>query len=338
MSPFKRREKPERTSSDRAFWYMVISSLLFVPYAPLSDSIPLGGYAAAFWRSLIVLAAFFVYALFHDDEFKPLRWRDTWGYLGFIVTVMGTWGPLAWAFKKDGIAVGTTVYAAAGLLFGIIVSIVGKTFTRTVRKKRGALSAVWLFSLLGVTMIGLIGVYLVYAPSFAHLGVKVACAAAGAGIGDTLHSLVNQHMKYYPAVQGVILVQAGSTLGNLIMVPCTHEHFTGPLSHMQVLYLGAFAACSFFGSLMNFKGTQELNDAARMVLIGLIEITGGVFLGDVLLHESITFSMWIGVACLFFASIAMEFVPSGKKTAKSSNNEPAEGAVILTAAETPASS
>jgi drug/metabolite transporter (DMT)-like permease len=269
--------------------FVVLSSLFYASYGiwtKLTGDF-FGGYTASAIRSVFVLLILIPLALAFGQLAK-IHWRRDWRQMaGLILTAALIWGPLYYAVLHAGVGISLTINYAAMVIgmffFGWL--LVRERFTRDK----------WLS-----TALGLIGLWLIFAPSTSGLGWLALSAALLSGFAAAAHYVIGKQLPYN-ATQSTIIMWAASVIANTAMLFVLREQFPSIGLHMEWFYLFIFGVASVAATWLFMKGIK-LIEAGAAGILGLLEIVFAVLFGALFFHERPGTVVLLGVVSIIAAA------------------------------------
>jgi drug/metabolite transporter (DMT)-like permease len=268
---------------------IVLSSVFYASYGIWTKLMgnSFGGYSASAWRSLVVLLLLVPIAAAYR-QFEPLGWARNWRQLlGLVVGSLVIWGPLYYAILHAGIGISLAVsyaFIVIGMfIFGRVLA--GESFSRDKQLS---------------TLLGLVGVALVYATNLSYISWITIAAAIISGLGSASNMVITKLIPYN-ATQSTVVLWGASVIANFLMVAVTREHSPAANLNLAWLYLFVFAGASVAASWLFVKGVK-LVDAGAAGILGLLEIVFGVLFGSLLFSERPGVLTLIGVAIIIAAA------------------------------------
>jgi drug/metabolite transporter (DMT)-like permease len=269
--------------------FVVLSSLFYASYGiwtKLTGDF-FGGYTASAIRSVFVLLILIPLALAFGQLAK-IHWRRDWRQMaGLILTAALIWGPLYYAVLHAGVGISLTINYAAMVIgmffFGWL--LVRERFTRDK----------WLS-----TALGLIGLWLIFAPSTSGLGWLALSAALLSGFAAAAHYVIGKQLPYN-ATQSTIIMWAASVIANAAMLFVLREQFPSIGLHMEWFYLFIFGVASVAATWLFMKGIK-LIEAGAAGILGLLEIVFAVLFGALFFHERPGTVVLLGVVSIIAAA------------------------------------
>lgn len=268
---------------------IVLSSLFYASYGIWTTLMGdfFGGYTASAFRSILVLFILFPFALYYR-QLGPVGWKHNWQpLLGLVLSATLVWGPFYYAILHAGVGVSLTINYAS-LVIGMFL------FGWLLGKER--------FTLIkGISAgVGFIGLWLVFAPNTAQLGLIPLSAAAISGFASSLHYVIAKQISYN-ATQSTIAMWVASTLANLVMAFVLQEHIPALSFEQEWFYLILFAIASVASTWLFVRGIK-LIDAGIAGVLGLLEIVFGILFGMLFFHEQPGFTALVGALVIIIAA------------------------------------
>lgn len=251
---------------------VILSSFFYASYGIWTTKMgdAFGGYTAAFFRSLLVLAILVPIAI-ATRQLSRQRWQGIRRYfMWLVVTAAMVWGPLYYAILHAGVGLALAVNYAC-IVIGMF--LLGRIFAgeRFTRDK-------WLSAGLGLT-----GIALVFMPNIATLGWLALTAAAMSGFGSAANSIVAKKIPCN-ATQTSVFVWIASVFANAPMMVIVGEPLPNFGWHMTWFYLLLFSVTSVIATWSFVQGVK-LIEAGVAGILGLCEIVFGVLIGVILFQE-----------------------------------------------------
>ena len=245
------------------------------------------GFTATVFRSFLVVVMLLPIALLRH-RLQPLRLKENWRYiLGMVAASPLTWGPFYYAILHSGVGISLTINYASIVIgqffFGWL--LIGEKFT-----KDKALS----------TVLGFLGLMLIFAPSTQRIGWLALVAALVSGLSSAANATFAKQIKYN-AIQTTIVWWSTGIVGNMVMVALLHKHYPAFGWQVQWLYLVLFSVASVIASWSMVRGLKLIDVGAAGVL-GLLEVVFGVLFGVVLFHEHLGYVVILGVVAIIAAA------------------------------------
>lgn len=268
---------------------IVVSSLFYASYGIWTKLMGnfFGGYTASALRSILVLIILVPIAL-ACRQLQPMRWRHTWRWLtALLVSSLFVWGPLYFAILHAGVGISLAINYAS--------MVIGMFFFGRLFAKERLTKDRWV-----ATILGLIGLCLIFSPTSSGAGWIALSAAALAGCSSASIYVIAKKLPYN-ATQSTVVIWVMSAVANVFMAVLIGEHRPAIGWHIQWLYLVFFALASVAASWLFVKGVK-LIDAGAAGILGLLEIVFGVAFGVTFFHERLRFSVVGGVAVIIAAA------------------------------------
>ncbi|HEV2402768.1 MAG TPA: DMT family transporter [Candidatus Saccharimonadales bacterium] len=268
---------------------IVLSSLFYASYGIWTTLMGnfFGGYTASALRSILVLVIMVPVAIARH-QLGPINWRRHWPYVaGLLFSSCFTWGPFYYAVLHAGIGIALTINYA-GIVIGMF--FFGWLFARERFSKDK-----WL-----ATLLGLIGLYLIFTPSIADLGWLALVGAAVSGLSIASNSVIVKHLPYN-ATQSTVFLWATSVVANIFMASVFREQHPAVGWYAQWLYLVFFAIASVAASWLFITGLK-LVEAGVAGILGLLEIVFGVLFGILFFSEHVGSVVDVGIITIIAAA------------------------------------
>lgn len=279
---------PKKQGAPLGATLVVMSSFFYASYGIWTVLLgnALTGFTASAVRSAMVLVMLVPLALLLR-QVKPINVKRDWlPLLGLVVTSFLIWGPFYYAILTAGVGMSLAVNYA-GIVIGMFFFgwlLAGEKMTRDK----------WLSAALG-----LLGLWLVFAPNMEGVGWMALGAAAVSGLSSAAHSVVGKKLKY-SAIQTIILGWSASVIANVIMWIVLADSFPADLG-IGWWYLVLFAVASVASTWMFMAGLKRI-DAGAAGVLGLLEIVFGVVIGALLFNERPSLLALGGVIIILIAA------------------------------------
>jgi drug/metabolite transporter (DMT)-like permease len=229
-----------------------------------------GAYTQGVFRCLLVVLIVLPIAYIRR-QWQPIQWqRDAWWFVLSFLTSLGIAGPSYYATQQIGVGLMSAVLYA-----GIVLAMF--FFGWLLSNERYTLEK---FIATGLSMVGL---WLVFSPNVAHLGLLGLGAALVAGLASGLNVVVSQKLPY-GVLQTMTITWSGGIIASFGMALLLGEFHKPLVWDIHWLYLGLFVATSILASSTIIKGVK-LIDAGSAGILGLLEIIFGVAFGIVFFGE-----------------------------------------------------
>jgi drug/metabolite transporter (DMT)-like permease len=269
--------------------FVVLSSLFYASYGiwtKLTGDF-FGGYTASAIRSVLVLLILIPLAMVFSQLAK-LHWRRDWRqFAGLTLTSTLVWGPLYYAVLHAGVGISLTINYAS--------IVIGMFFFGWLLARERFTQDKWLS-----TILGFVGLWMIFAPSTAGLGWLALSAALLSGFAAAAHYVIGKQLPYN-ATQTIIIMWCTSVIANAVMALALREHFPDVGPHMEWLYLFIFALASVAATWLLMKG-MKLIEAGAAGILGLLEIVFGVMFGALFFAERPGALVLLGVAAIIVAA------------------------------------
>jgi drug/metabolite transporter (DMT)-like permease len=272
---------------------VVVSSLVYASYGVWIKLLGnfLGDFTQGVVRSVLVILLLLPMAIW-GKQLSRMHWRrDFWHLVGLLIAAFFISAPLFYAVKIIGVGLGIGV-SYAGLVLGAF--LFGWLIDHEQYTKDKLIS----------TMLGLIGLWLIFTPSSKTFGLLALLAALVSGLASGLIMVVNKVIKYN-ATQTTLLVWSATAIINFPMIFLAKESFPKVQNDVHWLYLILFAIASLIASSLFIRGLK-LIEAGAAGILGLLEIVFGVFLGIIFFNERLSWIVSAGLMCVL-ASAAIPY-------------------------------
>ena len=233
---------------------IVLSSFFYASYGIWTTLLGnfFGGYTASAIRSSVVLFMLMPVAIAYRQLGK-INWKRDWGYLvGLVLSSVLVWGPLYFSIVHAGVGISLAINYASIVIgmffFGWLLA--NEKFTRDKLLSAG---------------LGLIGLWLVFAPNLATIGWLVLGAALVSGFSTAANMVIAKKLPY-TTTRCTVLVWTASVLANAPMALLLGEPQLQLGWRIEWLYVVAFAITSIAASWMFIKGVKLVDAGAAGVL------------------------------------------------------------------------
>lgn len=244
-----------------------------------------GSFIQAVLRSCLVVILLLPIA-FYRKELAKIHWRrDCWLLVGQLISSLLIAAPLYYSVLKVGVGLGIGI-TYAGIILGSF--LFGWLFNSERYTRDKFLS----------TVLGLLGLWLVFTPNLKMLGFLAMGAALLSGLASGLNMVVNKKLKY-SASQTAIMTWAATALVDIPFVFVAHEHVPNFDIHWLYLLLFAFASLAASWTLI---GGLKLIEAGAAGILGLLEIVFGVVYGAIFFQERPGLLPLLGMAVIVMAA------------------------------------
>lgn len=250
------------------------------------------GYTASALRCILVVAILLPAAI-TLRQLQPVNLRANWRYMvGILIASSCTWGPLYYAILHAGVGISLAVnyasYVIGSFLFGRLFA--GERLTGD-KLLSGAL--------------GIVGLGLIFVPTFSHAGGLALAGAVVAGLSAGASTLFAK-LIHYNSTQSTLALWSVSIASNAVMAFVLKEHAPPTGWHIQWLYLLCFAVASVVASWAFVKGVKLIDVGAAGVL-GLLEIVFGVLFGFIFFKEHPS-APALGGVCVVILAAAIPYI------------------------------
>ena len=267
---------------------VVVSSLFYGSYGIwtrlMGDGF--GNYMQAGLRSVLVVAYLLPFALLHKQLIR-VHWRRDAKWFALLMLSSGlTAAPLYYATLHSGVGLATTL-SYAGIVLGMF--FFGWLFSKERYTKDKFVS----------TVLGFIGLWLIFSPTASRAGFLALAAALLSGIAVALNVVVTQKISYN-ASQSTLLAWLSGIVVNLPIALMLGQKAPA-LGHVQWLYLCIFAAVSLAASWTVIRASKLIS-AGAIGILGLLEVVFGVLFGVAFFGERPGVVVLMGVASIMAAA------------------------------------
>lgn len=268
---------------------IIVSSFFYATYGIWTKLMGdfFDGYTATIFRSIIVVTILVIIAV-KLKHFEPLKLRRNWPWVaGMLVASVFTWGTLYYAILHAGVGISLAI-AYASTVIGMF--FFGRVFSNERFTKDKALS----------TLLGIIGLALVFSPSAHSLGLLSLACAAISGLSSAANGVFVQHI-HYDTTQSAITLWIAGIVSNLAVVIVLSSPWPSFTWHIQWLYLVIFSIVSVIASWTFIRGLK-LIEAGAAGILGLTEIVFGVLFGILFFNEKLGLVVSMGIIMIMLAA------------------------------------
>jgi drug/metabolite transporter (DMT)-like permease len=268
---------------------MVLASMFYASYGIWTTLMGnfFGGYTASALRSVIVLIILVPIALFFR-QLQPVNFRGNWPYLaGMTLSSFFIWGPLYYSILHAGIGVSMAINFAS-IVIGLFL------FGWLLLRERFTKDKVW------ACMLGLFGLFLVFAPSMSGIGWLALAAAVMSGLSCSINIIMAKQIKYN-AAQSTIFLWITSALANFPVAFLVGEAMPDFGWHAEWLFLVFFAIASVCSTWSQVTGLK-LIEAGAAGILGLLEVVFAVIFGAIFFAERPGAIVLLGMATIIAAA------------------------------------
>jgi drug/metabolite transporter (DMT)-like permease len=280
---------PHRVSALLGALLVVMSSVVFATYGVWT--VLMAGYfdnvIQAVLRSFLVVALLLPIA-WYRHELVSIRWRrDIKLIVGLFLSTALIPGPIYYAMSVIGVGLGTAAWYASTIigafLFGWLVA--GERLTR---------------DKLVSMLLGMSGLWLIFAPTAQHFGIAAIMAAIVSGLAVGLTMIVDRQLPY-SAAQTTLMTWTSTLLINIPLVWLLHEQMPLFAPDIHWIFLLCFSCASALGSWLLIAGLKQVEAGAAGIL-GLMEIVFAVIFGIMIFRESLTPMIVAGIGAIMAAA------------------------------------
>jgi drug/metabolite transporter (DMT)-like permease len=268
---------------------VVLSSVFYASYGVWTTLMGnfFGSFTASALRCAIVTVFLYIIAL-SRKELQKINWRrDYKWFLVMMVSSIFVSGPLYYAILRSGVGVSLGL-AYIGIVIGMFICgklIMGERFTK---------------DKLIATVLGVVGIVLVFSPSVEAVGWLALIAALASGLATAANMAATKRVPYSGS-QSAILVWLPGIIVNVPIAFLLQEHMPVIGWHAQWLYLLIYVGASLIASWTFIQGLKLVEAGAAGVL-GLLEVVFAVGFGVILFHERPGIVVLLGVAAIIAAA------------------------------------
>lgn len=280
---------PKKSAAPLGAGLVVLSSIFYASYGVWTSLMGtfFGSFTASALRCVLVLGGLYAMALVRR-ELQKINWRRDYKWLlAMTVSSVLVSAPLYYAVLEAGIGI-TLAIAYIGIVIGMF--IFGWLFEAERFTKDKLLA----------TGLGIVGIALVFLPSFKTVGWFALAAALLAGLATALNMATTKKVPYN-GTQSAILVWASGVIANIPMIFLLSESIPVFEWRVEWLYLLLFAAASLVASWTFIKGLK-LIEAGAAGILGLLEVVFGVLFGVIFFHERPDIIVLLGIASIIAAA------------------------------------
>jgi drug/metabolite transporter (DMT)-like permease len=225
-------------------------------------------------------------ALWHK-QLARVHWRRDAKWFVLLMLSSGlTAAPLYYATLHSGVGLATTL-SYAGIVLGLF--FFGWLFSRERYTKDKFIS----------TVLGFVGLWLIFSPTVAHTGIVALAAALLSGFAVALNVAVTQKIPYN-ASQSTLLAWISGIVINVPVALLLGQKVPG-LAHVQWLYLFIFAAVSLAASWTVIRASKLIS-AGAVGILGLLEVVFGVLFGVLFFGERPSLVVYLGMITIVAAA------------------------------------
>jgi drug/metabolite transporter (DMT)-like permease len=268
---------------------IVLSSLFYASYGIWTTLMGdfFGGYTASALRSVVVLIILVPIAL-ALRQLQPINFKQNWRYLaGMTVSGLFIWGPLYYSILHAGVGVSLAINFAS-IVLGMFVF--GWLLLRERFTKDKFIAC----------LLGLSGLFMIFAPSMSGIGWLALTAAVVSGLACSVNIIMAKQIKYN-AAQSTIFLWVTSVLANFPVAFLLGEHMPALEWHAAWLFLIIFGVASVCSTWSQVKGLK-LIEAGAAGILGLLEVVFAVIFGVVFFDEQPSLLVLLGMATIIAAA------------------------------------
>ena len=291
----KVKEQKVHPSSTFGTSLIVLSSLAYASYGiwvKLTGEF-FGNFTQAVVRGALVALFLLPLALRHN-QLRRIEWRRDWALFGgLLISTTFISAPLFYSVRTVGVGVANAV-CYTGIILGSFFFgrlFAGEAYTREKR-----------FS----TILGLIGLWLIFTPLLDGVGSLGIVAALISGLAAGLNMVINKKLPY-TATQTTIITWSATALTNAPFIFLFKEPLPMLALDVHWLYLLLFSISSLTASWLLIRGLKHV-EAGVAGILGLLEIVFSVLFGILFFHERLTLPIFTGILFILFAA-AIPYLP-----------------------------
>ena len=244
-----------------------------------------GSFAQVALRAGLIVALLVPIA-YVRNQLQPIRWARDLKWFGLLLIACAfIGGPLYYSTLIVGVGLSSTVFYAG---FVLAMFLFGWIFSR----ERFTLDK------LIATLLGLLGLGLIFAPTASRFGFLGLGAGVLSGVAAALELVVSQKLPYSP-MQTTILTWSASVITCVPVALLLGDHVS-PLG-LPWVYLLLFAAAALAASWLSISGVKRLSAGAAGIL-GLLEIVFGVLFGVTFFAERPSSLVVAGIVAILLAA------------------------------------
>ena len=150
------------------------------------------------------------------------------------------------------------------------------------------------------SVLGVLGIGLVFSPSIKVAGLLALSAALASGLATAANMVATKKVPYNGS-QSAILVWGSGIVANTPMVFLLHEQLPATGWHIEWMYLILFVAASLIASWTFIQGLK-LVEAGAAGILGLLEVVFGVVFGVVFFRERPNLVVLLGIVSIIAAA------------------------------------
>lgn len=268
---------------------VVLSSVFYASYGiwtTLMGSF-FGSFTASALRCILVVGCLAVFALLRK-ELQKIQWRRDckWLFIMLLSSVFVS-APMYYSILHAGVGISLAI-TYIGIVIGMFLFgwlFEGERFTK---------------DKLIATVLGILGLVLVFSPSLKIVGWLALTAALVSGLATAGNMVMTKKVPYNGS-QSAILLWGTGIIANVPLVFLFSEPLPAIGWHVEWIYLLLFAAASVVASWTFIKGLK-LIEAGAAGILGLLEVVFGVVFGVVFFHERPGIVVLIGIASIMAAA------------------------------------
>lgn len=246
-----------------------------------------GSFGASALRCTLVVVLLVIIAVARK-ELQKIHWkRDYKWFLVMMISAIFVSGPLYYAVLRGGIGVSLGL-AYIGIVIGMFIC--GKLFLGEQYTKDKLIA----------TVLGVIGIALVFLPNIAVAGWLALSAALASGLATAANMSATKRIPYNGS-QSAIIVWLPGIIVNIPIAFLLGEHAPVLGWHAEWFYLLGYVFTSLIASWTFIQGLK-LVEAGAAGILGLLEVVFAVIFGVVFFHEHPGIVVLLGVTSIILAA------------------------------------
>lgn len=281
--------KSKQSTTPLGAGLIVISSVLYGSYGIWIKK--LGDHFDEFFQASIrcfFVALFLLPIAYFTKQLSRIEFkRDLWQIIGLFLCGILISVPLFYAINIIGVGLGICV-SYAGIVIGAFV------FGRIFNNEK------YTFDKLLSTILGIVGLWLIFTPSTKTYGFLALFAALLSGFAVGLHMVIAKKMKY-SVIQTSMMSWSAAFFVNIPFIFVFNEKLTSFNFDINWFYLFVFIVVSMGSSFFVISGLK-LIDAGVAGILGLLEIVFGVIFGLIVFNENIKSLAYVGMLLIICAA------------------------------------
>ncbi len=247
-----------------------------------------GSFTASALRCALVTVCLYIVAV-SRKELQRINWRRD--YKWFVVMMLSAGfvsGPLYYAILRGGVGVSLGL-AYIGIVIGMFICgwlFMSERFTK---------------DKFIATLLGVVGIVLVFSPNIKLVGWLPLVAALVSGLATAANMSATKRVPYNGS-QSAILVWLPGIIVNIPIALLLGEHMPTIGWHVEWFYLLLYVITSLIASWTFIQGLK-LVEAGAAGILGLLEVVFAVVFGVVFFSERPNMIVLTGVTSIILAAI-----------------------------------